>query len=319
MSGGRLPRGRIVLGTRTSDLAMHQTELTAAALREAWPGLEVETVGVVTEGDRVLDRPLPELGGKGLFTVELEEALRSGRVHAAVHSLKDLPTDMDPAFAVVGIPERADPRDVLLGPRGPAAPDELPDGAVVGTSSLRRRAQLLRVRPDCDVRDVRGNVDTRVEKMRAGDYDAVVLAAAGLLRLGLIEPDAGPRLDPPEWLPAPGQGAIGVEGRADDDATRELLAAVESAEVRAAAIAERSLLATLEAGCSVPVAGLARPIGDDRLELLAAVLSEDGERELRASGEARLEEAEELGRSLGRELLERGADRLLRGTRTGNG
>lgn len=315
MSEGRPPRRRIVLGTRTSELATVQTARVAAALREAWPGLDVETAGVETEGDRVLDRPLPELGGKGLFTAELEEALRRGRVHAAVHSLKDLPTDMDPAFTVAGVPERADPRDVLLGPEAPLGPEALPAGAVVGTSSLRRRAQLLRVRPDCEVRDVRGNVGTRVEKMRSGDYDAVVLAAAGLLRLGLLEEGAGPFLEPPGWLPAPGQGTIGVETRADDDDTGELLAAIESAEVRAEASAERALLATLEAGCSVPVGGLARTRGGGRLTLEAVVLSEDGREELRASGESTLEDAAELGRSLGRELLDRGAAGLLGGIR----
>lgn len=310
--GGRPPRDRLVLGTRTSELALHQTRRVADRLRDAWPELAVETAGVTTEGDRVLDRPLPELGGKGLFTAELEEALHAGEVDAAVHSLKDLPTDMDPAFAVLGVPERADPRDVLLGPDGPLAPEELAEGAVVGTSSLRRRAQLLRLRPDCEVRDVRGNVGTRVEKMRAGDYDAVLLAAAGLIRLELLEPGAGPLLEPPAWLPAPGQGAIGVEGRADDDATRALLAAIESEAVRAEATAERALLATLEAGCSVPVGGLARA-GDGVVRLDAVVLSEDGERELRASGEGPFASVEALGRRLGRELLERGAAELLSG------
>ena len=309
---GRPARDRLVLGTRTSDLALHQTRRIAERLGDAWPDLTVETAGVTTEGDRVLDRPLPELGGKGLFTAELEEALRAGEVDAAVHSLKDLPTDMDPAFAVIGVPERADPRDVLLGPDGPLAPEELAGGAVVGTSSLRRRAQLLRLRPDCEVRDVRGNVGTRVEKMRRGDYDAVLLAAAGLLRLELIEPGDGPFLEPPGWLPAPGQGAIGVEGRADDDATRSMIAAIEAEPVRAEATAERALLATLEAGCSVPVGGLARA-EEGNVRLDAVVLSEDGERELRASGEAPFALADELGRRLGRQLLERGAAELLRG------
>lgn len=305
------PRDRLVLGSRTSELARRQTERVASALREAWPGLEVRTAGVTTRGDRVLDRPLPELGGKGLFTAELEETLRSGEVDAAVHSLKDLPTDMDPDFAVLGVPERGDPRDVLLGPEGPLAPEELAEGAVVGTSSLRRRGQLLRLRPDCTVRDVRGNVGTRVEKMRRGEYDAVLLAAAGLVRLGLLERGDAGRLEPPGWLPAPGQGTIGVEGRAGDEATSEIFRAIESREDRATAEAERSLLATLEAGCSVPVGALARSIGGGQLCLDAVVLDPDGERELRASGEAPLDQGAELGRRLGTELLGAGAADLL--------
>lgn len=316
MSGA--PRERVVLGSRTSELALRQTEAVAAALREAWPELEVRTAGVTTRGDRVLDRPLPELGGKGLFTAELEETLRRGDVDAAVHSLKDLPTEMDSDFAVIGVPEREDPRDVLLGPDGPLGPEELPEGAVVGTSSLRRRAQLLRLRPDCTVQDVRGNVGTRVEKMRRGEYDAVLLAAAGLLRLGLLDRDHGRRLEPPAWLPAPGQGAIGVEGRAKDEGTRELLAAIESRETRAEAEAERALLATLEAGCSVPVGGLARRADGGTLLLDAVVLDGEGEEELRASGEAPMDGADELGRRLGRELLAAGAGELLAG-REGRG
>lgn len=312
MSGA--PRQRVVLGSRTSELALRQTERVAAALREAWPELEVTTAGVTTRGDRVLDRPLPELGGKGLFTAELEETLREGDVDAAVHSLKDLPTEMDSDFVVLGVPEREDPRDVLLGPDGPLEPEELPEGAMVGTSSLRRRAQLLRLRPDCRVRDVRGNVGTRVEKMRRGEYDAVLLAAAGLLRLGLLDRGRGRRLEPPGWLPAPGQGAIGVEGRAGDQATEALFAAIESREIRAAAEAERALLVTLEAGCSVPVGGLARRSDGGTLLLDAVVLDADGEQELRASGEAAMDRAGELGRRLGRELLAAGAAELLSGS-----
>ena len=307
MSGS--PRDRLVLGSRASDLARVQARRVAGLLEEAWPGLEVEIEWITTTGDRVLDKPLPEIGGKGLFTAELEAALRQGEIDAAVHSLKDLPTDLGGEFAVLGVPEREDPRDVLLGPGGSLQPEDLAEGAVVGTSSLRRKAQLLSRRPDCRVRDVRGNVETRVGKMRDGDYDAVLLAAAGLRRLDLVEAGID-LLEPPGWLPAPGQGALGVEGRADDGATRRLLARLEAADVRAEVTAERSLLATLQGGCLVPIGALGRISGDE-LRLDAVVLPEDGSRELRASDTAPPGEAESLGRRLAEQLLEDGADRIL--------
>lgn len=304
-----LPRERLVLGSRASDLARTQARRVAALLEEAWPGLTVEIEWITTTGDRVLDKPLPEIGGKGLFTAELEAALRQEEIDAAVHSLKDLPTDLGGEFAVLGVPEREDPRDVLLGPGGGLQPGDLPEGAVVGTSSLRRKAQLLARRPDCRVRDVRGNVETRVEKMHDGAYDAVLLAAAGLRRLELL--GAGTAfLEPPGWLPAPGQGALGVEGRADDAATRRLLSRLEADDVRAEVEAERALLATLEGGCLVPVGALGRVDGSD-LRLDAVVLPEDGSRELRASGSSPPGEAAALGRRLADELLEAGADRIL--------
>ncbi len=303
------PRERLVLGSRSSDLARVQARRVASLAREAWPGLEVGIEWITTTGDRVLDRPLPEIGGKGLFTAELEAALRQGEIDAAVHSLKDLPTDLGGEFEVLGVPEREDPRDVLLDPEGSLRPGDLPEGAVVGTSSLRRKAQLLALRPDCEVRDVRGNVETRVEKMRGGAYDAVVLAAAGLRRLGMLG-EGTAFLEPPGWLPAPGQGALGVEGRADDDATRRLLARLEDADLRAEVEAERCLLATLEGGCLVPVGALGR-VRDGELRLDAVVLPEDGSRELRASGSAAPAEAAALGRRVADELLEAGADRIL--------
>lgn len=307
----RPPRERLVLGSRASDLARIQARRVAAQAEEAWPGLSVEVEWITTTGDRVLDRPLPEIGGKGLFTAELEAALRQGEIDAAVHSLKDLPTDLGGEFTVLGVPEREDPRDVLLGPDGSLNPGELPEGAVVGTSSLRRKAQLLVRRPDCRVRDVRGNVETRVEKMRAGEYDALLLAAAGLGRLEMIDADAA-RLEPPGWLPAPGQGALGVEGRAGDGPTRRLLARLEARDVRAAVAAERSVLAALEGGCLVPVGALGR-VRAGELRLDAVVLPEDGSRVLRADGSAPAGEAEELGRRVAGELLEKGAGRILAG------
>lgn len=308
MSDTPSPR-RIVLGSRKSDLARRQTHRVADALRDAWPGLEVGIEWITTTGDRVLDKPLPEIGGKGVFTAELEAALRDGEIDAAVHSLKDLPTDLGGEFAVLGVPERADPRDVLLGPDGAMTLEDLPEGAVVGTSSLRRGAQLRARRPDCRVEDLRGNVGTRVEKMERGDYDAVILAAAGLHRLDLLE-SAAVYLEPPEWLPAPAQGALGVEGRAGDEATRELLARLENREVRVCVTAEREFLSTLQGGCLVPVGAHGR-LEEGRLRLDTVVLSPDGQRELRASGETDPATGRELGRRLAEDLKRRGADEIL--------
>lgn len=304
-----LPTDRVVLGARTSRLARTQAETVARGLRAAWPGLAVEVVGIETTGDRVLDEPLAEIGGKGVFTLELEEALREGEIDAAVHSLKDLPTDLGPEFAVLGVPERVEPRDVLLGPDGPTGLEQLPEGAVVGTSSLRRAAQLRARRPDCRVEDLRGNVETRISKLRDGDYDAVVLAAAGLLRIGALGQDAR-LLEPPEWLPAPAQGALGVEGRAGDEAVAELVSRLEDESVRSAVDAERAFLATLQGGCLVPVGAWARESAG-RLRLETVVLSTDGEEELRATGEAGRGSAASLGRRLAERLLGEGADRIL--------
>ena len=305
-----LPTPRIVLGSRSSDLARAQAGQVASELRGAWPGLDVETVWITTTGDRVLDRSLPEIGGKGVFTAELEAALEEGEIDAAVHSLKDLPTELGDSFDVLGVPARADPRDVLLGPQGPMALEGLEEGAVVGTSSLRRKAQLLARRPDCRVDDLRGNVETRVEKMRAGDYDAVILAAAGLLRLELLDPDGAVFLEPPAWLPAPAQGALGVEGRAGDEATRALVERLEDPDVRLEVEAERTFLATLQGGCLVPVGARARVEGD-RIRLDTVVLSTDGETELRASGESGRDSGDALGRRLAEKLLDEGADEIL--------
>lgn len=288
----------------------------AELLRGVWPGLEVATRWITTSGDRALDRPLPEIGGKGVFTMELEALLMDGEIDAAVHSLKDLPTDLGEGLSVLGVPEREDPRDVLLTPDGPARLDALAGDARVGTSSLRRAAQLRARRPDCRVRDLRGNVPTRIRKMEAGDYDAIVLAAAGVRRLELLASDAR-CLEPPAWLPAPGQGALGVEGRAGDEATATLLAAVEDPVVRVAVEAERSLLARLEGGCLVPIGALGTVDGTT-LSLEAVVLSEDGTEEIRGSGSVTLaeepgdrERARRLGRAVAEEMLADGADRVL--------
>jgi len=299
------------IGARKSDLARIQAEWVAEALRRAHPGLEVECVWMETEGDRVLDRPLPEIGGKGLFTARLEAALEAGEIDLAVHSLKDLPTELADGFTLGCVPVREDPRDVLLGPDGPLAIDALPPDAVVGTSAPRRVAQLRALRPDCRFRPIRGNVGTRIRKMHEGRVDALLLAAAGLLRLGRLERAVSGLLEPPAWLPAPGQGALAVECGSDDTGTLARIAVLEDPGTRAAVDAERALLATLEGGCQVPVGALARPAGDGSLRLDAVVLAEDGSRVLRASGSAPASGAADLGASLAADLLERGAAGLL--------
>lgn len=308
----RLPDGapdRLVLGSRTSRLARIQAERVAEGLRRHWPELEVVARGMTTRGDRVLDRPLPEIGGKGLFTAELEAALTDGSVDLAVHSLKDLPTELPAGLSLVGVPEREDARDVLVWPDGEGGLDDLPEGAVVGTASLRRRAQLLSRRPGVRVEDIRGNVESRVEKCRDGPFDALILAAAGLLRLEM-ESVVTRWLPEDEWLPAAGQGALGLEGRVDDSGVRALLEPVMDPDVEAEARAERSLLTALDVGCRVPLG--ARAVCQwDELSLDAGVFSPDGSEAVRARDSGAREEADALGRTVARELREKGAERIL--------
>lgn len=305
---------RLRLGTRTSRLATWQAEHVAGRLRQAWPGLDVELVPFVTEGDRTLDRALPEIGGKGLFTVELEAALLDGRIDLAVHSLKDLPTD-DPGGLTVGATtEREDPRDAWICPEGHALAD-LPPGATVGTSSLRRGSQLLRVRPDLVIRSIRGNVETRIRKVHEEDYHAGVLALAGLSRLG-IEGEAAAVLDLDTMLPAPGQAALGVQVRADDAGVRRLVGALDHAETRAAVTAERQFLAALGGGCSAPIAAFAE-VRDGRLHLRGRVVSTDGAQTVAAVAEGPFDAGDPVaaggaaGESAAQAALADGAARLL--------
>jgi hydroxymethylbilane synthase len=270
-----------------------------------------------TVGDRVLDRALSAVGGKGLFTAELEAGLRDGAVDLCVHSLKDLPTALPPDIAALAVLAREDPRDVLVGPRGRRLTglDALPAGARVGTCALRRRAQLAECRPDLAVLDLRGNVPTRLAKLDAGGYDAVVLAGAGLVRLGLRERvDAW--LDAPAWLPAPGQGAIAVQARTGDPRTAPLLAALHDSATGTAVSAERAMLRALEGGCSVPVGALVLA-GDGGLVLHGLVADPSGARVLRDTEPVDPGAPAAAGEALARRLLRRGAGEILAALRDG--
>ena len=300
----------IRIGTRTSQLALWQSKHVAALLEAAWSHVRCELVPLVTQGDRRLDRPLPEIGGKGLFTAELEDALRNGVIDVAVHSLKDLPVEDSPGLTVGAIPSRVDVRDVLIA--GPAwSLATLPQQARVGTSSLRRQAQLAAYRPDLRVEPIRGNVDTRLRKVLAGEYHAVVMAAAGLARLGL-EAHIREWLDLALMLPAPGQGALGVQCRSDADLLN-LLAPLDDARTRAAVTAERRLLQELGGGCSVPIAALATLDGAARITLIARVVSLDGRAMLTVTTAG--EDPQRLAEDAAAMLLQQGAATILRDAR----
>jgi len=299
--------GRLRLGTRASPLARVQAELVRTALGARHAGLAVELVFVRTTGDR-LRGPLAPAGGKGLFVKEIEEALAAGHVDAGVHSMKDLPARLAPGLVIGAVPERVDPRDVLVGGDGGGVAG-LPNGARVGTASPRRRAQLLARRPDLAVVLLRGNVDTRLRKWRAGEVEALVLAAAGLARLGIAEPAARP-LAIDEFLPAVGQGALALECRADDTPTRALLAAIDDPAAATAVAAERAFLAAVGGDCNTALAAHAT-VTDGRVTLRALVADPDGRRRLEERGTAVAAEAEALGRTLAARLLAAGAAELI--------
>jgi len=290
------------IGTRGSPLALVQAEAVAAPLRER--GVAVEIVSVRTEGDRRLEARLAEVGGKGLFVREIEQMLLAGALDCAVHSLKDLPADLPAGLTLAAFPEREDPRDVLVA-RGRARFEDLRPGAVLGTSSPRRRALALALRPDVVVEPIRGNVDTRLRKLESGAFDGVLLAAAGLARLGLTLPDAQP-LDPDVFVPAVGQGVLAIEVRADDRRAGAWLARLDHAATRACALAERACLRRLGASCNSPLAAHA-VVTADTLRMTALVASEDGRKVLRGSATASVAAPEGLGRRLADSLLEQGA------------
>ena len=299
---------KLRIATRKSALALWQANHVQDLLREAHPGIEIELVKIVTEGDRILDRPLAEIGGKGLFLKELERAMLDGEADLAVHSMKDVPAHMAEGLVLDAVLPRANPFDGLVSHNNRQLAD-LPAGSKVGTSSLRRRSQLLALRPDLVVADLRGNVDTRLRKLDEGQYDAIILACAGLQRLGLggVITET---LEPPHWLPASTQGIICLQCREDDEKTRALIAPLADEDTMVVASAERSVAHVLEATCQVPLAVHAILKGDT-VKLKAIVSSPDGTRLVQAEGQAPSADAVVLGERVAAELLEKGAGEII--------
>lgn len=297
------------IATRKSALALWQAEHVAAELRAAHRGLAVELVPMSTRGDEILDKSLATIGGKGLFLKELEVAMQEGRADLAVHSLKDVPAELEPGFALPAVLPRADAADAFIS-NDYADLAALPQGARVGTSSLRRQAQLRALRPDLTLLDLRGNVGTRLGKLDAGHYDAILLACAGLERLGLADRIRG-RLDAPDWLPAPGQAAIAIEARSDQPAVLELLAALDDAHTRLAVTAERAMNQALGGSCTVPV-GAWCVVTERGLHLRGMVGDVSSGRLLHAEAASGADEAEALGLGVAEALLAQGAAEFLR-------
>jgi len=299
---------KLTVGTRGSALALRQTHLVVEALTNLHPSIDIEVRVIKTRGDRILDVPLAKIGDKGFFVKEIESALLSGEVDFAVHSMKDLPTEMPEGLCIAAVPERVDPSDVLIS-NGPGLAD-LPGGARIGTSSVRRRAQLRNFRADLRFGDIRGNLDTRLRKLDEGQFDGIVVAYAGLYRMDWAD-RITEKIPPEICLPAVGQGALAVQARDADLEVVELLKGLDHAESRAAVLAERSLLRALGGGCQVPIGALGI-IEGAALRLRGVVASLDGKRLIRGEVSGDPAKPEELGRELAHELLARGADVILR-------
>ena len=296
------------IATRQSRLALWQAEHVASRLREAHPGLEVVLVPMTTQGDRVLDRPLAEVGGKGLFIKELEIAVQEHRADIAVHSMKDVPSELPAGMTLAAMLTRADPRDAFVSLKFRHFND-LPQRARIGTSSLRRQSQLKAVRPDLEITALRGNVDTRLRKLDEGQYDAIILAAAGLKRLG-YDKRITHLLDIEHSLPAVGQGIIGIECRSDDARSIECVSALNDTEARVCCESERAFALRLQGSCQSPIAGFAQLTGD-QLELRGVVASEDGTTIYRGTVTGSSEQARSIGTQLAERLLDAGAEALL--------
>ena len=301
-------KNQVVIGTRGSKLALWQADYIEKRLREEYPGLVVTQKRVTTKGDRILDVPLAKIGGKGLFTKELEEEMLSGGIDVAVHSLKDMPAKVPDGLVIAAVTKRLDPGDALVSNRFSSFA-ELPQGARVGTSSLRRRAQLLCARLDLVMLDLRGNVNTRLRKLDEGEYDAIVLAVAGLKRLGFAD-RIRQVLPQTMVLPAVGQGALAVETRADDAEMRAMLAFLRDDDTVCCAEAERSFLARVEGGCQVPV-GVYATAAADGLKVEAVIASLDGRRSYRGEMKGARKDAAALGTALAEKLLAEGGAEIL--------
>jgi hydroxymethylbilane synthase len=298
------------IGTRGSALARRQTQAVMERAQAVWPDLRMELVEIRTTGDRIQDVPLADIGAKGLFVKEIEQALLAGRIDWAVHSVKDLPSQLPAGLSLGVLAARQDPRDALVA-RGGVALATLPQRAVIGTSSLRRRAQLLHWRPDLTIVPIRGNVDTRLRKLEGGGFDAIVVAAAGLLRMGW-EGRISELIPPEICLPAVGQGALGVEMRSDDEEAQALFAPLASPATQAAVSAERSFLAHLQGGCQVPIAALAT-VAEEKVWLRGMISSVDGLTMRRGERWGAVQEPEQLGAELAEALLQQGGEAILRG------
>ena len=314
-----MSKKKLIVGTRSSQLALWQADFVIGELRKRYPDLAIEKLLMTTKGDKILNAPLAKIGGKGLFTKELETAMLAGEIDIAVHSLKDMPVMVPEGLVITAVTERADAGDALVSQRYGSF-GALPEGAKVGTSSLRRRAQLLHARPDLQIVDLRGNVNTRLRKLEEENFDGIILACAGLKRLGF-----GGRirqvLPQSLCLPAVGQGALAIESRIDDRETRELLSFLDDGITRACTAAERGFLATVEGGCQVPVGVYALPVDDydvhdgqsfGAIRVEAVIASLDGRKLFRDSVEGAADEAENLGISLANKLLDMGGREILR-------
>ncbi len=298
----------IRIATRKSPLALWQAEHVRAALMAAHPGLQVEIHGMTTRGDKILDTPLAKIGGKGLFVKELEVGMLEGAADIAVHSMKDVPVDFPAGLQLAVILEREDPRDAFVSNDYDSIED-LPQGAKLGTASLRRQCQISAYRPDLEILPLRGNVNTRLSRLDNGEYDAIILAAAGLKRLG-FDDRIRSALSPQQSLPAIGQGAIGIECRSDDARVQALLQPLHHEQTAVCVAAERAMNERLNGGCQVPIAGYATLDGE-RLSISGLVGEPDGSRILREQISGKIEEAAALGASIAESLLEQGADEIL--------
>lgn len=296
------------IATRRSPLALWQANYVKERLIQIYPELTVELVPLITKGDVILDTPLAKIGGKGLFVKELENALLSGEADIAVHSMKDVPMQFPAGLELSVICKREDPRDAFVSNRYRCLA-ELPQGARVGTSSLRRQCQLKQLRPDLDIQSLRGNVGTRLSKLDNGDYDAIILAAAGLIRLELQQRIAS-FIDVETSLPAAGQGAVGIECRSNDERVKRLLAPLADVQTTACVLAERAMNNHLQGGCQVPIGGYA-VLQNNQIYLRALVGALDGSKIIRTEGKSAVENAEVLGVQVGQQLLEQGADKIL--------
>ena len=298
----------VKIGTRGSKLALWQANWVKSALEKKFPSTPVELIIIKTQGDKILDVPLAKVGGKGLFVKEIEQALLTRQIDIAVHSMKDMPADMPEGLCIGAIPERENPFDVFISRSG-AGFSELAAGSVIGTSSLRRGAQLQHARPDMVIRSIRGNLDTRLKKLESESFDALVLAAAGVKRLNL-EHKITEYLDPGFMLPAIGQGALCIETRENDAIVGPLVESLEHASTRAVVIGERAFLNRLEGGCQVPIAGHGR-ISDNQFTLTGLVAEIDGSRIIKGEKTGALDSPETIGIDLAEELLAGGADKIL--------